>query len=100
MAYLSRANELFGSDQDQALRFSEKAYTLVNESIELDPEFGKVALSNKELAEAYRHGAFINYESANYAKAWEIVRAIRASGHFDFEPGFIELLSAKLPPPE
>jgi tetratricopeptide (TPR) repeat protein len=99
-AYAAQGHNIETTDKVKSEEFFNKANSLVNEALILDPQFGNKALkADRQVREAYRFGALIYYDQGNYIKAWDVVKRTRDSGgHID--PEFIKKLSGKMPEPK
>ena len=89
-AYAFQGIDMTTTDKVKSNEFFEKANSLFNEALKLDPKYGN----------AYRVGAFIYYCQGNYKKAWGLVKRSRALDSYDFDPKFIEALSMEMSEPK
>jgi len=88
-AYAWQAAIFEESDPEKAKTLYKKANILIDKALVLDSEYNK----------AYRMGAIISYEQADYMRAWNIVKKSREAGAYKFDSEFIEKLSKELPEP-
>jgi len=80
----------FATDKIKAKEFFEKANSLLDEAIKLNPKYGS----------AYRNWAMSLYYEGNYEKAWDMVRNSRGLAGEELSSDFIDMLSKKMPEPK
>lgn len=87
-AYTAQGSSV--TDKMKSAEFFNKANSLLNEAIKLDPKNG----------DAYIPWAKSLYLEGNYEKAWEMVKKSRSFPGKQVSPDFIDKLSKKMPEPK
>lgn len=84
------AQGISATDKMKSAEFFEKANSVLNEAIKLDPKFGF----------AYKTWAKSLYQEGNYEKAWYMVKKSRGLEGGEISSDFIDKLSKKMPEPK